>query len=83
MQDESMEEYRDRVVRYHNADFEDAFRNLKNDFVKAAPHQRIGWLQGWDNALSQEYRPSRDHAEWLAKRRELGDLHEVLKRAGR
>jgi ribosome modulation factor len=84
MQDgESLEEYRDRIVRYHNADFEQAFQGVKYDFVNAPPEQRIQWLYGWDRALAQENRPTRDHAEWLSKRRELGDLHEAMKKVGR
>ncbi|MGA8699099.1 MAG: hypothetical protein WB689_35770 [Xanthobacteraceae bacterium] len=83
MQDETMEEFRDRIVRYHGGDFDTAFQNLKNDFVKASPTTRIGWLQGWDNALAMETKVTKEHAEFITKRRELEDLHRLLERGGR
>jgi ribosome modulation factor len=81
--DETMEEYRDRITRYYNSDFDEAFAGVKNDFVKASPEQRIQWLVGWDNAMSQETRITREHAEWISKKRELDQLHALLTRAGR
>jgi hypothetical protein len=83
MDDETMEEYRDRITRYYNSDFEQAFVGVKNNFLNASPEQRIQWMRGWDKALSQESRITKDHAEWISKRRELDDLHNLLKKAGR
>jgi ribosome modulation factor len=80
---ESMQEFRDRIQRYHNADFDEAFAKLKNDMIKASPETRIQWLQSWDSAMAEETRITKDHAEWITKRREMGDLHDLLKRNGR
>ncbi len=83
MDDETMDEYRDRITRYYNRDFEEAFEGVKRDFIKTRPETRIQWLRGWDSAIALESRPTRDQAEFIAKKRELNSLHELLTRSGR
>jgi len=81
--DETMEQFQDRITRYYNRDFEDAFGAIKDDFLKASPDQRRQWLHGWDRTLAMETRPTKQHAEWISKKRELDQLHSLLQRAGR
>ena len=57
-----------------------AFRNY---FLHCPPQARITDLSAYDQLLEGEIRPSREHAEYIAKRRELGDLHDMMLRAGR
>jgi hypothetical protein len=80
---ESMEEFAARVVRYRYDNFDEAFEGIKADFLSASPAQRKQWLEGWDASMSQETRVTKDHAEWITKKRELDDLHALLTRAGR
>jgi hypothetical protein len=55
----------------------------RQKFLSYPPDNRIIELTAYDRLLDQEYRPNRQTAEYIARRRELGDLHDLLKRAGR
>ena len=43
MQDETMEEFRDRIVRYHGGDFDTAFQKSKERFREGFAHD-ANWL---------------------------------------
>lgn len=83
MDDETIDEFKDRVTRYYGRDFDQAFEGIKADFFVASPEQRVQWLRGYDNAIGLETRPSQDLAEMISKKRELHDIHNLLLRARR
>jgi hypothetical protein len=55
----------------------------REKFLRHSEDQRIIELTAYDKLLEGETAPSRQTAEYIQKRRELGDLHELLKRGGR
>ena len=80
---ETMEDYMNRIARAHGGDLDAAIAGVQQNFINAGPEQRAQWLEGWHQSLSLEYRPSRQHAEYLTLHRSLRDIDSVLKRAGR
>jgi hypothetical protein len=58
----------------------DAYRDR---FVRASAEARAAELIGFDKLIENEHKPTREHAEWVTKRRQLGDLHNLLLRGGR
>jgi hypothetical protein len=52
-------------------------------FLRQTPDNRVIDLSAFDQLLQLESSPSRATAEYIQKRRELGDLHEMLSRARR
>jgi hypothetical protein len=80
---EPMGAYLERIAAEHGGDVEAAFDSVKRDFINAPPQLRATWLHGWKQAMDLEYRPSREHAEFIAKKRELDTIHSTLKKAGR
>ncbi len=80
---ETMSDYMDRITRQHDGDPDAAFESVKFDFVNASAPQRMQWLEGWRSSMAEEYRVTREHAEYLTKQRELESIHAALKKAGR
>ena len=80
---EPMSAYLERIAAEHGGDVDEAFESVKADFIAAPSQQRAAWLHGWHQAMSLEDRPSREHAEFISMKRELDDLHAILKQAGR
>jgi hypothetical protein len=63
---------------------DDVFESFKmNEFFRYGPTERIAVLSGWDKKMEMETKPNRETAELIAKKRELNDLHFLLKKAGR
>jgi hypothetical protein len=52
-------------------------------FLNCTPDNRAVELACFDKLLEGEHRVTREHAEFLTKRREIGDLHNMLLRVGR
>jgi hypothetical protein len=75
---ENLDEYFSNLDNYHGG--WDAYRQ---NFLKESPQVRVGELAAFDKLLAEEYRPTRQTAEYITKRRELGDLHDLLTRAQR
>jgi hypothetical protein len=81
-----VEDYRikdifDGLQKYMDDDVFDRFRDA--EFFRYSPDQRIAVLMGWDRLMDQETKLTRDHAELIAKRRELVAMHQLLERGGR
>jgi hypothetical protein len=63
---------------------EDAlFAQIKAEFIKRNEFTRLKDLEVVDSWLNEESGATREHAAMLQKKRELEDLHRLLKRAGR
>jgi ribosome modulation factor len=80
---ETMADYMDRIARQHDGDSDAAFEGVKADFLTAGPQQRAQWLEGWRSSMAEEYRATKQHAEYLTMQRELESIHTALKKAGR
>jgi hypothetical protein len=73
----------DSIGKYTGGD-DSLFDQFKNqEFFRYGPDYRIAVLSGWDRIMQQETRPNRETAMWIARKRELDDLHQLLSRAGR
>jgi hypothetical protein len=55
----------------------------KEKFFGYAPESRVIELTAFDKLLQDEHKITREHAEWITKRRELTALDSLLRRAGR
>jgi hypothetical protein len=75
---ESLSEFFTEIDTYHGG--WDAYREK---FLRYPEENRIIELTAYDKLLDNESRPTRETAEFITKRRILGDIHNLLKRAGR
>jgi hypothetical protein len=62
---------------------EDAFDSFKEEFFRYSPEWRVQVLSGYDYLMESQAQPSRETAMWIARKRELDDMHALLSRAGR
>ena len=81
MEDYRIKEIFDGLQKYMDDNVFDQFRDA--EFFRYGPTERVQVLMGWDRLMEAETKPSRDHAELIAKRRELVAMHQLLERAGR
>ena len=75
---ESLDEFFTEIENYHGG-----WNEYRQKFLSYPPANRAIELTAYDKLLENEHKVTREHAEWVMKRRELGDLHELLKRANR
>jgi len=69
---------------FDQTDSADVWDSFKEKFFSVAPpNWRLQSLKGMDEWLAQEDRPTRDHARLLNMRRELDDIHQAMRKAGR
>jgi hypothetical protein len=59
------------------------FDRMKAEFIRENEFTRLKGLEVVDSWLNEEIAPTREHAAMLTRKRELEDLHRLLKRAGR
>lgn len=79
--DYRLHEIFDNLQKYSDDNVFDQFRDA--EFFRYGPTERVQVLMGWDRLMEAETKPSRDHAELIAKRRELVAMHQLLESAGR
>jgi len=68
------------IERYGLTDF-DSY--IARDFPSFNEAERVQILMQWDELLSKETRPTREHASHIARKRELDRVHFALKAVGR
>jgi hypothetical protein len=71
----------DGLQKYMDDDVFDSFK--EKEFFHYPPDYRVAVLSGFDRLMEAEIKPTRATAELIAKKRELDDLHFLLKKAGR
>lgn len=71
------------IMKRYWDDPDAALETYKAQFALRSPQDRVNELKITDGWLSQETRATREHATLLTHRRELGDIHFALRRAGR
>jgi hypothetical protein len=59
------------------------FERYKQGFVLLDNNARIETLKAWDDLFESEVRPTHALARRVTQKRELDDLHGLLKRSGR
>jgi hypothetical protein len=69
------------LQKYMDDDVFDSFK--EKEFFHYNSDMRIAVLSGWDRLMERETQPTRATAELINKKRELDDLHFLLKKAGR
>jgi hypothetical protein len=63
---------------------DDVFEKFKTEeFFRYGPAERVAVLAGYDRLMEHETKPSRATAELIDRKRQLDDLHFILKKAGR
>jgi len=77
---ETLPEIFEHSERY--GDGKDFWTNYLAKVASMDPHQRAGELAAFDRKMPADIRPSRENAELISKRRELGALHDLLRNAG-
>jgi hypothetical protein len=75
---ENLAEFFQEIDNYHGG--WDAY---KEKFFSYPKDNRIIELSAYDKLLEQELAPTRQTAEYISKRRILGDIDNLLRRAGR
>ena len=75
---DSLDEFMTEIDTYHNG-----WEGYKAKFFQYPPDNRVIELTAFDALLEQEYAPTRQTAEYIQKRRELGDIHSLLLRGRR
>jgi hypothetical protein len=71
----------EQMQRYH--DNPDVWATYKDHFTKFDPNVRIAQLQQLDQWMAMQDRPTRQTAEFLQMKRELSDIHWLLRKAQR
>jgi len=71
----------DEAVRRYGLEDFDTF--ISQSFPRYSEADRVQILRQWDGMLSNEVRPTREHASHIARKRELDRVHFALKRVGR
>jgi hypothetical protein len=71
-----------RYPQYYN-DPENAWSNFKSDFIKKTPEARVTDLFIVDAWIEPHSRVSRQAASLFNAKRELDDLHQAMRKAGR
>jgi hypothetical protein len=79
--DYRLHEVFDGLQKYMDDDVFDSFKT--REFFNYNPDMRIAVLSGWDRLMEYETKPSRTTAQLINKKRELDDLHLLLRKAGR
>ena len=75
---ESLDEFFTEIDNYHGG-----WDEYRQKFLSYPPANRVIELTAYDKLLENEHKVTREHAEWVTRRRVLGDIHDLLKRAGR
>jgi hypothetical protein len=75
---ESLGEFFQEIETYHGG-----WDGYRQKFLTYPPNNRVIELSAFDQLLGAEHRPTRQTAEYITKRRELGDLDAMLRRAQR
>jgi hypothetical protein len=76
---ESLDEFFTDIENYYGG-----YGAYRDRFVcQYTPENRVIDLAAFDKLLANEHRVTRQHAEWVTRRRELGDIHNSLLRSGR
>jgi hypothetical protein len=76
----SLGEFFSRMETY-GSETDDPWSEYKTRFVKLDRAGRANELSCYDDLLENEHRPTRELGEWITKRRELGHLDNLLRRA--
>jgi hypothetical protein len=71
-----------KYPKYFN-DPENAWRDFKNDFIQKGPQDRVTDLFTVDAWMSGGDRVSHQAASLLNAKRELDDIHQAMRKAGR
>jgi hypothetical protein len=74
----SLDEFMTELDNYHGG-----WEQYRDKFLRYEPNNRVIELTAFDKLLEQERQPTRQTAEYITKRRELGTIHDLLKPAGR
>jgi hypothetical protein len=77
----SLEEFFEGVERY--SDTGDGWSEYKQRFFQLGKDGRAVELASYDKLFEQESCPSRQTAEYIARRRELADIDFLCRRAGK
>jgi hypothetical protein len=70
-----------QMQEYHETP--DVWITYKDRFSKLGPNERIAQLQLVDQWLEAQCRPTRQTADFIQMKRELSDVHWLLRRADR
>ena len=70
-----------QMAEYHETP--DVWATYKSQFSKRGPNDRIAQLQLVDQWLAAQDRPTRQTADFIQMKRELSDVHWLLRRADR
>jgi hypothetical protein len=71
----------ERMARH--AETPDAWSSYKEHFAKLGPNQRVQQLEQVDQWLELQAKPNRQTASFLQMKRELSDVHWLLRKADR
>ena len=75
----SLDEFFTEIENYYGG--YDAYRDR---FLRHyTPQNRVVDLAAFDQLLENEHKVTREHAEWVTRRRGLGDIHNLLLRTGK
>ena len=74
----SLDEFMTEIDNYYGG-----WNAYREKFLSYPPNNRVIELSAYDKLLEAEHRPTRQTAEYITKRRELGDLDSMLRRVGR
>jgi hypothetical protein len=72
-----------QLTTYGEYGEEASWEIFKNHYLMKSPRDRIENLQAVDTFLELQTAPTREHASLITKRRELLDIHNRLRSAGR
>jgi hypothetical protein len=75
---ESLDEFFTELDNFHGG-----WPKYQQKFETYSADARIIELKAFDRLFENEHRPSRELGEYLARRRWMGDVHELCLRAGR
>jgi hypothetical protein len=79
--EDTLRELLERTEKYDGPGYWEKYK--ENYFMKLPADQRVAELAGWDRLLEKEVQPSRETADLITRRREIGALDSLLRRAGR
>jgi hypothetical protein len=63
--------------------YQGGWQSYRSRFFDCSPEQRIIEMSAFDRLLQDEHKVTREHAEFVTRRRELSALDSLLRRAGR
>ena len=79
----SLSEFFSGLERYSSESGADPWAAYKERFLNLPSAGRAHELACFDELLEEEHRVTKEHAEYITKRRELSSLDSLLRRGGR